>query len=575
MTHPPPPPSYEELQSIVEELQAEITPIIVIKQELIDAQSLLDREQNRFQAIHACSESLLHAENMESFTAILLDAVLEAFEFEVSLLMQIDVRRRKLNVVGHVGFDNPPKHLPFNIDWLNRRTATILPPGHLLFEKWSPLGLSQAIVCPFFSEKSGSFDGLVLGGITRTQQDYFYPIRTEVISSFSVLVAQAGALLSNYNLKTKLQVQNIQLEKYSKNLEAIVDARTKELRRANEELDVANRFIRKMFGRYLSDSIVDTILKSKAPLDSGGEKRCVTLLMSDLRGFTVICERFSAEDVLEMINIYLGEMTEIILRYNGTIDEFIGDSIFALFGVPFSQPDDPIRAVACALEMQLAMEKVNQNCKEKGYPMLEQGIGINTGDVIVGNIGSTKRTKYGVVGRNVNLTARLESLTVGGQILIAKSTKDNCKEILDIAGQQKINAKGLPPNLTFYDVQGIYGEYNLFLPKKSEEDRVVLSRPLRVAYAVIVDKCVQTQRFEGHLTCMGNKIAELVTSSPVMARTNLKLSLFDDSEKLVTEDLFAKVVEQKSTSVNICLLRFTYVPPEAQEFLDGRRSKNV
>jgi adenylate cyclase len=176
-----------------------------------------------------------------------------------------------------------------------------------------------------------------------------------------------------------------------------------------------------------------------------------------------------------------------------------------------------------------------------------------------------------VVGRNVNLTARLEAHTVGGQVLISQNTKNGCEGILEIAGEQRLNAKGLPPNLVLYDVQGIAGKYNLFLPKKLEEERVALTHPLRVTYAVVVDKCVQTLRREGHLTCMGRKIAELVTPSPIAAQTNLKMSLFDDSGKLVTEDLFAKVVEQKSTSRNLCLLRFTYVPPEAMAFLETRQ----
>ncbi|OQY41773.1 MAG: cyclase, partial [Desulfobacteraceae bacterium 4572_87] len=114
--------------------------------------------------------------------------------------------------------------------------------------------------------------------------------------------------------------------------------------------------------------------------------------------------RLPAEDVVGIINIYLETMTEIVLKYQGTIDEFIGDAIFVIFGAPILRDNDAKRAVACAVEMQLAMTQVNAKCREKGYPEVHQGIGINSGQLVVGNIGSKKRMKYGVVGRNVNLT---------------------------------------------------------------------------------------------------------------------------------------------------------------------------
>ncbi|MFZ2087613.1 MAG: response regulator, partial [Desulfobaccales bacterium] len=182
----------------------------------------------------------------------------------------------------------------------------------------------------------------------------------------------------------------------------------RKLHELNTALELRNRFIRETFGSYLSDEIVDTILE-KGGLKIGGEKRRATILMADLRGFTSISERLPAKHVVAMINIYLETMTEIIQKYQGTIDEFIGDGILVIFGAPILRPDDPLRAVACAVEMQLAMTSVNERNCRAGYPKVALGIGINTGDVVVGNIGSQKRIKYAVVGRAVNLTARIES----------------------------------------------------------------------------------------------------------------------------------------------------------------------
>lgn len=226
--------SPQELQSRIKKLQSEVTRFIVVKQDLIDTQGLLDREQSRFKGIQACSEELLRVKDMETFTTILLESILHTFEFEVSLFTRFDSHRKCLDVIGQAGFDEPPTSLPFEIDWFECSTGVILPSGHELLEKWASAGLGEAIICPFFSEKDNSLAGLVLGGLTIENLGHFDPINAEVISSFSVMVAQAGALLSNHDLKSKLQEQNIQLEQHSKNLESIVEERTKELRQANE-----------------------------------------------------------------------------------------------------------------------------------------------------------------------------------------------------------------------------------------------------------------------------------------------------------------------------------------------------
>ena len=204
-----------------------------------------------------------------------------------------------------------------------------------------------------------------------------------------------------------------------KRLRDLEKEQKRQLQELNAALDVRNRFIRQTFGRYLSDDIVETILEQPDGLKIGGEKRQATILMSDLRGFTSLSEGLPAEDVVAMVNIYLETMTDIILKYQGTIDEFIGDGILVIFGAPLQRPDDAQRAVACAVDMQLAMASVNDLNRQAGHPEVALGIGINTGPMVVGNIGSKKRMKYGVVGSNVNLTARIESYTVGGQIFIS------------------------------------------------------------------------------------------------------------------------------------------------------------
>ena len=181
-------------------------------------------------------------------------------------------------------------------------------------------------------------------------------------------------------------------------------------------MELRNRFIRETFGRYLTDDVVATVLETPTGLQVGGEKRKVTMMMTDLRGFTSLSERLPPDRVVAILNRYLAAMVTIIKRYQGTIDEFIGDAIFVLFGAPVWREDDAQRAIACAVAMQLAMEEVNEEDRKDDLPEVEMGIGIHTGQVVLGNIGSPERMKYGVVGRHVNLTSRIQSYTTGGQI---------------------------------------------------------------------------------------------------------------------------------------------------------------
>jgi adenylate cyclase len=146
----------------------------------------------------------------------------------------------------------------------------------------------------------------------------------------------------------------------------------------------------------------------------GGEVRQITLLVSDLRGFTSLAARWSPREVLPILNRYFARMIDVITRYSGTVDELMGDGMLVFFGAPFPASDDTERAVACAIEMQQALAALNVEQSAQHLPKLAMGIGINTGEVIVGNIGSLQRSKYGAVGSAINTTYRIESHTIGG-----------------------------------------------------------------------------------------------------------------------------------------------------------------
>lgn len=351
-----------------------------------------------------------------------------------------------------------------------------------------------------------------------------------------------------------------------KRLRDLKVAQQRKLHELNAALELRNRFIRETFGSYLSDEIVDVILK-KGGLKIEGEKRRATILMADLRGFTSLSERLPAEDVVAMINIYLETMTEIIQKYQGTIDEFIGDAILVIFGAPILRPDDPRRAVACAVEMQLAMTSVNDRNRQAGYPEVALGIGINTGEVVMGNIGSKKRIKYAVVGRAVNLTARIESYTVGGQIFISESTLYECGDILRIDSAMQVMPKGVKKPLTIHEVGGIGGDFQLFLPPKKEITWIELKQGLPVQFIVVDWKHTGELRHGGAITKMSTKMVEIHSEVLPSPLANLRISLYDPDDHEISDDLYGKVVAQLSESPPAFLVHFTSVPPEAETFL--------
>ncbi len=323
--------------------------------------------------------------------------------------------------------------------------------------------------------------------------------------------------------------------------------------------------IRSTFGRYLSNEIVNTLLETPGGVKLGGERRTVTILTSDLRGFTAISEQLPPEEVVKILNFYLGHMANVITSYNGTIDEFMGDGILVLFGAPVSRKDDADRAVACAIAMQLALEEVNKQVTAWGYPPLKMGIGINTGEVVVGNIGSEKRTKYGVVGSEVNLTYRIESYTKGREILISEKTLKSLKSKVSIAETRQVSPKGVKQPITIYRITGIEGKYNLQLPE-IEEKSISLPHTIPITYSLLDEKDVTTQVYEGEILQL--IIKDIERGAVVRAEflphplDNLKFTL----RHLPQEDIYGKVTAV-AAGENSFKVYFTYLPTTVEKIL--------
>ncbi len=178
-------------------------------------------------------------------------------------------------------------------------------------------------------------------------------------------------------------------------------------------------FLKKTFGRYLSPEVMASLLSNPESVELGGQKRRVSIMMTDIRGFTQLSERLEPERVVTLLNRYLRVMIEICEKHKGTVNDIIGDALLVTFGAPHDMPEHAEAAVACGIEMQNAMRAINDENLRDGLPVIEMGIGLNTAEVVVGNIGSERRSKYGVVGSGVNLASRIESYAVGGQVLVS------------------------------------------------------------------------------------------------------------------------------------------------------------
>ncbi|MCM8807830.1 MAG: adenylate/guanylate cyclase domain-containing protein [Candidatus Omnitrophica bacterium] len=195
--------------------------------------------------------------------------------------------------------------------------------------------------------------------------------------------------------------------------------------------------IKDAFRRYVSHQVAEEIFKNPETYIQSlkGERRKVAVVFADIRGFTPLAEKLPPEDVVQILNNYLTKMTDVVFKYEGTLDKFIGDCIMSVFGAPISHNDDVFRAVKVAWEIQKYIEKENENKEES--EKLRVGIGISYGEVVVGNIGSKERLEYTVIGDSVNLAARLESIAKGGEILISSEVYESVKD--------KVIAEKLPP----------------------------------------------------------------------------------------------------------------------------------
>lgn len=236
-------------------------------------------------------------------------------------------------------------------------------------------------------------------------------------------------------------------------------ARVKSLLRIkglHDELGQKNELLFKIMNRYVTEEVSALILDDPDTyLKLGGESRTVTVLFADIRGFTKFSEQHSAKRVVEVLNMLFSELTKVIFKYKGTFDKYIGDAIMAFYGAPISYEDDVIRALQTALGMQQVFGQIKERWSSEELTSLALGVGLNTGEAVVGNIGSEKVMDYTVIGDTVNVAKRLQEVAGLGQILISQSTYQQVKDQVIVEKIHPTLLKGKVEPIAIYELQGL------------------------------------------------------------------------------------------------------------------------
>ncbi|RAI15867.1 MAG: hypothetical protein DKM22_01565 [Candidatus Melainabacteria bacterium] len=212
--------------------------------------------------------------------------------------------------------------------------------------------------------------------------------------------------------------------------------------------------IKKAMGKYISDDVMQNVVKNIDNVTLGGKRAEMTILFADIRGFTSMSEKISAEEVSMILNEYFSSLEPIITKYNGVINKFIGDAVMAIFGEPVQDKNHVQNAVRCADEMLKKVAELREKWINEGKPKIEIGIGINTGEAFVGNIGSEKRLEYTVIGDVVNLASRIESYNkvYKTNFLISSTTYEKVRNIVDVIKISDVSVRGKEKKLDIYEV---------------------------------------------------------------------------------------------------------------------------
>jgi len=254
----------------------------------------------------------------------------------------------------------------------------------------------------------------------------------DIASNFNSVVEQLKSA------KRDIQSRSYQLQSFASDLSE-----------SYESLEKENR-LREKLCRYVGKDLVEKLMSSGDSQLLKNERKCITIMFADIRSFTTLSEYMDPEEVVAMLNEYFGKMTEILFKYNGMLDKFVGDQIMAVFGHISNERDGARSAVRAAMEMQKATVTLMKARKRDGKPVFQVGIGINTGNAILASVGSCNRQDYTVIGDMVNTTARLEKHAHGGEVVVGERTRRHLPKQMDLGKQKKLHMRNRSTPIACY-----------------------------------------------------------------------------------------------------------------------------
>jgi len=287
-----------------------------------------------------------------------------------------------------------------------------------------------------------------------------------LIAGAIVMLTTLLALWIGWRLASRMGLALTRVSTAMRRLEQQEYVKVEAVRTGDELEDLANGFnqmvdglrerdkLRVTMGKYMTEEVLQHVLAGEVEL--GGKLLQITILFCDLRGFTTFAEKRSAQELVGILNEYFTDMVDCVMGEGGVVDKYIGDNIMAVFGAPVSRPDDAMRAVRAALAMRAALAKLNARFAERGIEPLRFGIGLHTGEVVAGNIGSVKRMEYTVIGDAVNVASRLESKTkeLATDLLISDATRERLDASVDVEAIGEVTVKGRAQAVKIFKVRG-------------------------------------------------------------------------------------------------------------------------
>ncbi|MFT7185059.1 MAG: adenylate cyclase [Pseudohongiellaceae bacterium] len=295
-------------------------------------------------------------------------------------------------------------------------------------------------------------------------------------------------------------------------------------------------------GTLLSENILKTIDSSDI-FESAPKEKDVTILLSDLRGFTAMSETYNPLEIIAFLNRYFFAMSEIIQQYDGTIDKFMGDSIMVVFGTPEARIDDTERSLACAIEMQIRLGIINEENKVLDYPPLYMGIGINTGRVVAGNLGSNLYSQYTVIGDHVNLASRIESYSLRGQILISEHTFRLATEFITTGQENTLHVKGKKDPVKMYELLASSRPILLEVPLREGRNSPRIDINMSLVFQLIKGKLIDDVVNEGEIIDIGYGGIHITSNTEVALYTEIKFPFYLSLAANIQNDVYAKIIK--------------------------------